>query len=116
MARVGQLMLDEGRVGDDQVIPAAVIRGIREGGDRAAFARAGYRQLEGCSYRGMWWVSHDAKGTFIARGVHGQSLWIDPTARVVIARFASYPVAGNAANDATTLPAYQAVSRFLQQR
>jgi hypothetical protein len=116
MARVGQLMLDEGRLGDEQVIPAAVIRGLRDGGDRAAFARAGYRQLEGWSYRGMWWVSHDANGTFMARGVHGQSLWIDPTARVVIARFASHPVAGNAANDATTLPAYQAISRYLQHR
>jgi hypothetical protein len=116
MARLGQLMLDEGRVGAEQVIPAAVIRGIRGGGDRTAFARAGYRQLEGWSYRGMWWVSHDANGTFMARGVHGQSLWIDPTAQVVIARFASHPVAGNAANDATTLPAYQAVSRYLQQR
>ncbi len=116
LARFGQLMLDEGRIGDEQVIPAAVIRGIRAGGDRAAFARAGYRQLQGWSYRGMWWVSHDANGIYMARGVHGQSLWIDPTAEVVIARFASHPVAGNAANDAITLPAYQAVSRHLQQR
>ncbi len=113
MARFGQLMLDEGRIGDEQVIPAAVIRGIRAGGDRAAFARAGYRQLQGWSYRGMWWVSHDANGTVMARGVHGQSLWIDPAAEVVIARFASHPVAGNAANDATTLPAYRAISRHL---
>ncbi|WP_087069265.1 serine hydrolase [Cyanobium sp. NIES-981] len=113
MARVGQLMLEEGRVGTEQVIPAAVIRGIRAGGDRAAFARAGYKQLQGWSYRGMWWVSHDANGTVMARGVHGQSLWIDPAARVVIARFASHPVAGNAANDATTLPAYRAISRHL---
>lgn len=113
MARVGQLMLEEGRVGAEQVIPAAVIRGIRAGGDRAAFARAGYRQLQGWSYRGMWWVSHDASGTVMARGVHGQSLWIDPAAGVVIARFASHPVAGNAANDATTLPAYAAISRHL---
>lgn len=114
MARVGQLLLDGGRVGDDQVIPAAVIRSIRQGGDRAAFARAGYGQLRGWSYRGMWWVSHDAHGTFMARGVHGQSLWIDPTTQVVIARFATHPTASNAANDATTLPAYAAISRHLQ--
>lgn len=109
MARVGQLLLDGGRVGDDQVIPAAVIRSIRQGGDRA-----GYGQLPGWSYRGMWWVSHDAHGTFMARGVHGQSLWIDPTTQVVIARFATHPTASNAANDATTLPAYAAISRHLQ--
>ncbi|MEB3324969.1 MAG: serine hydrolase [Cyanobacteriota bacterium] len=115
MARVGQLLLDNGRVGNAQVIPAAVIRSIRRGGDREAFARAGYSQLPGWSYRGMWWVSHDAHGTFMARGVHGQSLWIDPTAGVVIARFASHPIASNAANDATTLPAYAAISSHLQR-
>lgn len=115
MARVGQLLLDGGRVGAAQVIPAAVIRSIRGGGDRGAFAKAGYAQLPGWSYRGMWWVSHDANGTFMARGVHGQSLWIDPTTGVVIARFASHPTASNAANDATTLPAYAAISRQLQR-
>ena len=31
----------------------------------------------------------------------------------VIARFASHPVAGNAANDPTSLPAYEAVARHL---
>jgi CubicO group peptidase (beta-lactamase class C family) len=50
---------------------------------------------------------------FYGAGVHGQSLYIDPRADMVIARFASYPVAGNAANDPTTLPAYQAVADYL---
>ena len=40
---------------------------------------------------------------------------IDPEADMVVARFASYPVAGNAANDPTTLPAYQAVADYLLQ-
>jgi hypothetical protein len=49
----------------------------------------------------------------MARGVHGQSLYIDPTAKMVIARFASHPVAANAHNDPTTLPAYHAIARDL---
>jgi hypothetical protein len=36
-----------------------------------------------------------------------------PNADMVIARFASYPVAGNAANEPTTLAAYQAVADYL---
>jgi CubicO group peptidase (beta-lactamase class C family) len=47
----------------------------------------------------MWWVTHDEDGSFMARRVHGQALYINPTAQVVIVRFASHPVAGNAAND-----------------
>ncbi len=61
----------------------------------------------------MWWITHNENGAFMARGVHGQSLYIDPRADMVIARFASYPVAANAANDPTTLPAYQAVADYL---
>ena len=49
----------------------------------------------------------------MARGVHGQALYVDPAAEMVIARFASHPVAGNAANDPTSLPAYEAMARHL---
>ena len=61
----------------------------------------------------MWWVSHDDHGAFAARGVHGQTIWIDPTADMVIVRFASNPVAANAASDPTSLPAYRAVAEHL---
>ena len=112
MARLGQMMLDRGRVGDDQVVPPAAIDGIERGGDRAKFAAAGYDTLPGGSYRSMWWHTGDG-GAYAARGVHGQTVWIDPAADVVIARFASHPVAANAANDPTSLPAYRAIADHL---
>jgi len=115
LARIGQLMLDEGTVDGRRWVPAAAIRRIRAGGDRAAFAKAGYALLAGWSYRGMWWISHDAHGAYMARGVHGQALYVDPAARVVIARFSSHPVAANSANDPTTLPAFDAVARHLMR-
>ncbi|WP_112323032.1 serine hydrolase [Oceanibium sediminis] len=113
MGRLGQLILDNGAWRGEQVLPEAAIARIREGGDPEAFARAGYELLPDWSYRGMWWVSHDDHGAFAARGVHGQTIWIDPTADMVIVRFASNPVAGNAANDPTSLPAYRAVADYL---
>ncbi|MGK7907127.1 MAG: serine hydrolase domain-containing protein [Synechococcus sp.] len=115
MARFGQMILDDGKVGDEQVVPASVVENIRAGGDRRAFADAGYSQLEGWSYRSMWWITHNNHGAFMARGVHGQALYIDPTADMVIARFASHPVAGNAAIDPTSLPAYEAVADYLME-
>ena len=45
--------------------------------------------------------------------MHGQTIDVDPEAEMVIARFASHPVAGNAANDPTSLPAYRAVAEHL---
>ncbi|MCH2338923.1 MAG: beta-lactamase family protein [Pseudomonas sp.] len=116
MARLGQLMLDEGQHDGAQLFPAEVVRTIRTGGDKQVFAKAGYKTLPGGSYRAMWWVLHNANGAFAARGVHGQTLYIDPTAEIVIARFASHPSAKNADNDPTSLPAYQALADHLMEK
>ena len=113
MARLGQMMLDEGRVGDEQVVPRNAVMRIRSGGNAATFAKAGYDLLPGWSYGSMWWISNDDHGAYAARGVHGQTIWIDPTAEMVIVRFASDPVAANAASDPTSLPAYRAVADHL---
>ena len=48
-----------------------------------------------------------------SRRIHGQALYIDPAAEMVIARFASSPLAGNVNLDPTSLPAYDAVARHL---
>jgi len=116
MARLGQLMLDEGMVDGQQVIPAAAIERIRDGGDQDAFALSDHPGLPGWSYRGMWWNTEDDHGAYAARGVHGQTVYIDPAADMVIARFASHPVAANAGNDATSLPAYRAVAEHLMAK
>ncbi|MFH1599898.1 MAG: serine hydrolase [Pseudomonadota bacterium] len=113
LARLGQLVLDEGRLDGEQVFPAQAVRSLRGGGDKRVFARAGYTSLPGGSYRGMWWIFHNRHGAFAARGVHGQTIYVDPTAQMVIVRFASHPVAGNSANDPASLPAYQAVAEYL---
>ncbi|GIQ58332.1 6-aminohexanoate-dimer hydrolase [Flavobacterium collinsii] len=116
MARFGQLILNNGKVGKQQIIPKAAIDDIKKGGNKQAFTKAGYSLLKGWSYRNMWWITHNAHGAFCARGVHGQVIYIDPKADMVIVRFASNPVAGNAANDPYSLPAYEAVAEFLINR
>ncbi len=63
----------------------------------------------------MWWVLHNKYGILAARGVHGQNIYIDPTAKMVIVRFASFSTAKNAPIDPTSLPAYQAVAKYLMK-
>lgn len=115
MARLGQLILDGGVINGERLIPEAAIARIRAGGDKAAFEKGGYPLLKGWSYQGMWWVTHNDDGAFMARGVHGQAIYIDPAARMVIARFASNPLPSNAVNDPTSLPAYDAVAKYLMK-
>ena len=73
----------------------------------------GYATLPGWSYRAQWRISHDDHGAYMARGVHGQALYIDPKAEMVIARFGSAPWASNVFLDPTTLPAFRAMAKHL---
>jgi len=113
LARFGEMMRLGGRYNGHQIVPAAVIDDIRAGGDRELFAGAGYTQLPGWSYRRMWWVSHNEHGAFAARGIHGQAIYIDPAAEMVVARFASHPQGANVHLDPTSLPAYHALAKHL---
>jgi len=115
LARFGELMRCGGRLDGEQMIPSAAVDDIRSGGDRGAFAKAGYVLLPGWSYKNQWWVSHDDHGVFMARGIHGQAIYIDPAAEMVIARFASHPLAGNTNLDPTSLPAYRAIADHLMR-
>ncbi len=64
----------------------------------------------------MWWVSHNEHGAFTARGIHGQVIYIDPKAEMVVVRLASHPRAANAALDPTLLPEYRALAKHLMAR
>lgn len=107
------MLRNGGRLNGQQIVSESVVKDIQQSGDKQAFTQAGYGQLKGWSYRSMWWVTHDADGAFMARGVHGQSVYIDPKAEMVIVRYASHPITGNAANDSVTLPAFEAMARRL---
>ena len=114
LARFGQMMLQGGRWQGKQLLPREAVDDIRFGGSAEPFARADYgRKLPGWSYRSMWWVSNNPNGAYMARGVHGQAIYIDPTAEMVIVRLASNPDASNTLNDYISLPAYQAVADML---
>ena len=115
MARFGEMMRLGGRFNGQQIVPEAVVRDITAGGDRNAFPQASYATLPGWSYRNMWWVSHNEHGAYSARGIHGQAIYIDPKAEMVIARFASHPMPNNPFNDPTSLPAYHALAKHLMK-
>ena len=116
LGRFGELMRCDGAWRGNQVIPEAVVADVRRGADQGRFGRAGYELLKGYSYRNMWWVSHDNRGVFEGRGIHGQRLYVAPVGEYVVARFASHPVAASAANDPITLPAFRALGQFLGTR
>ena len=115
MARFGEAMRCDGMGNGGQAIARDVVAGIKAGGDKAAFASAGYEFLPQGSYRSQWWGMPGNHGTFSARGIHGQAIYVDPVAELVIARFGSHPIAANGSIDAATLPAFRAMAEHLMQ-
>ena len=113
MARIGSLMLNKGEINGERLFPAAVVDNIEAGGDKEAFAKADYKQLTNGSYTSMWWLFNNPTPIYAARGVHGQTVYVDPAADMVIVRFASYPDASNGKIDPSSLPAYKAVANYL---
>ena len=77
-ARLGQLFLQQGRIGDRQIIPADWI---------AASTRPQANTLPGkISYGYQWWIPAGAEdGEYLARGIYGQYIYVSQRSGVVIA-------------------------------
>ena len=115
LARLGSLMLNGGEINGERLFPAEVVENISAGGDRSKFGD-GFPTFGAGSYTSQWWVLHNDHGAYAARGVHGQTIYVDPTAEMVLVRLASFPRAQNGFIDPTSLPAYQAVAEHLMSR
>jgi CubicO group peptidase (beta-lactamase class C family) len=92
IARLGQLVVDDGKRGSDCVIPSALIDDIARNGDRDAWKQGEFAAFFGgrnMSYRSGWYVVHDQPVTMFAMGIHGQNLFVDRSNRIVIAKVSS---------------------------
>ncbi|MCS6766912.1 MAG: beta-lactamase family protein [Candidatus Protistobacter heckmanni] len=116
LARFGETLRNDGYFNGKQILAKEVVADIRKGASKSDFAKAGYQTLPGFSYRNMWWVSHNEHGVYMARGIHGQTIYVDPKAEMVIVRYASHPIAANGANDPISLPAFAAAADFMMKR
>ena len=116
LAMFGEMVRKKGFFNEQQILPPELVEDIMKGGNREAFKNSAYGSLTNWSYRNMWWITHNEHGAFAARGVYGQTIYIDPKAEMVLVRFASHPEAKNAKIDPTSLPAYHAVAKYLLEK
>jgi CubicO group peptidase (beta-lactamase class C family) len=92
LARLGQLVVEGGRRGNTQVVPAAWLEDILRNGDAAAWAAGNFAEIFPglpMRYRSKWYVLEGAAPLLFAWGIHGQYLFIDRKNAIVIAIAAS---------------------------
>ncbi len=100
-ALFGQMILKRGQVNGQQVIPANwVDQSLRvsEKDTQKMKSNAKYQDNSWTAYKNMWWIIDHEQGEYAAVGVHGQVIYINRSANVVIAYFSSLPVASASRN------------------
>ncbi|KAB8145716.1 serine hydrolase [Chloroflexia bacterium SDU3-3] len=101
MARFGQMLLQRGAFGGQQIIPAAVVGEIERGGEPVAYANgsAANPMFPQASYHNQWWFLGNDHRAYYALGYGGQMLYIDPVAQMVVAKMSSFPTPTPAGNE-----------------
>jgi CubicO group peptidase (beta-lactamase class C family) len=92
LARLGQLILQDGRRDGLQVIQPAWIDDVLNHGDQAAWNQGDfvdYFQDMPIHYRSKWYVMNGPQKLLFGVGVNGQNLFVDRARQLVIAKFSS---------------------------
>ncbi|WCL53243.1 serine hydrolase domain-containing protein [Gimibacter soli] len=91
-ARFAQMIANDGKFNGQQVVPAKVVKKIKQGGDPTKFKsqRPGGEQR---SYFSQWYLDPEIS-QLGAWGIHGQAFQIDMEGGIVIVTQSSWPVAG----------------------
>jgi CubicO group peptidase (beta-lactamase class C family) len=112
LARLGLLMAHDGVVGDRQVVPRDWVRRSR-GSDlpQLAVGALGPSGYDHYGYANQWWTLGGACfDAFTGLGVHGQYLFVDPAADVVIVKCSAWPTQDDPARDLETVNALRRIA------
>ncbi|KQZ72314.1 serine hydrolase [Rhodanobacter sp. Root561] len=82
-ARIGQFMLDGGKIGGQPVIAEAWMHG--------AMRKQQDVDSPGHGYGYLWWT--DTDGSYAAIGIYGQMVYVDPARQLVIVQVGAWPQA-----------------------
>ncbi|OJJ12473.1 6-aminohexanoate hydrolase [Alphaproteobacteria bacterium AO1-B] len=120
LARFAIMMLNDGKVDAEQVVPSEVIQKLSDGANREAFSNGpdakGVMGGGDWSYRAQWWVRHTpGKESFNAIGVNGQWIYIDIDRDVAIIKQSSQPESSTNYYDEYNINAFDAIISYLTQ-
>jgi CubicO group peptidase (beta-lactamase class C family) len=95
LARFGLMCLEDGVVGGEQVVAADWIARVRVHDAELIEAFRASTDADpnapDAFYHDKWWVHDGPRGVYAALGMNGQSIFVHRPARVVIAKFSTFP-------------------------
>jgi CubicO group peptidase (beta-lactamase class C family) len=126
-ARFGQMILQRGRFNGEQILSESVAERILRPGDPEIFTRyysTAYPDDDwyggvAYAYHDQWWTFNNAHKAVSAIGIHGQYIYLDPKAEMVVVKMSSSPDAEggtNRSNDTDGPLLYQAIAEHLMNQ
>jgi CubicO group peptidase (beta-lactamase class C family) len=112
VARLGMLMANNGVFAGEQIVPRDWVYRSR-GSDlrQLAVGALGPSGYDHYGYSNQWWtLGPSAFHAFTGLGVHGQYLFVDPTADVVIVKCSAWPAQDDERRDRETISALRRVA------
>jgi CubicO group peptidase (beta-lactamase class C family) len=113
----GLMMLNEGEHNGRQIIPRAYIHDTLFNGDNAAWLKGNGDGLSDFypkgAYHNQFWITGNDHGAFFCVGIHGQYVYIDPKADMVIVKFSSLPKAIVEFAEENTMLGFDAIAKSL---
>ena len=116
LVNFGLMMINDGRLGERQVVPASWVADTIAGDDtsRDCFARGEYGEvMPGWHYRNQVWVASSAPAVMLAIGIHGQLVYMDKGRDLVIVMLSSQPEPLDVSLELQVLSGVQSIASWL---
>ncbi len=111
-ARFGLMHAHQGLFNGRQIVPSAWIRQTQTG-DHAKFQGTYRNVLPNGAYRNQFWIEDASRRAYMARGVFGQMIYVDPDADFVAVKLSTWPEFTSEIRTRETLAAINAIKRAL---
>jgi CubicO group peptidase (beta-lactamase class C family) len=108
-ARFALLHLNGGALDGRQIVPQAWIEETRLGGKPDLFGGVYHEVLPRGAYHNQFWIEDPKRRAYMARGVFGQFIYIDPDAQFAAVKLSSWPEFLDVERSRTALAAVKAI-------
>ena len=111
-ARFGQMLLDDGKANGKSIVPKTWIDDIQNA-DHSLFGEPYTQAVPNGGYRNQFWIEDVDKKAFMARGVFGQLIYVDPAHQMVVVKLSTWPEFTSVSRLVTTLNAIHEIANEL---
>ena len=113
-ARFAQMLLSQGSANGRQIVPKDWVEDIQNA-DHGLFGEPYTEAAPNGAYRNQFWIEDVDRRAFMARGVFGQLIYVDPEQHMVVVKLSTWPEFTSVPRLKSALNAIHAIGAHLNQ-